>query len=492
MATSTELRAKLAHLRRLRDEAEHDWDALSRPAQREPEGEWSTWCILAGRGFGKSRALSEALRRRVRLGTSRESAIVASTAADVRDVMVTGPSGVLAVCTDAERPTYEPSLRRLSWPNGAITHLYSADEPERLRGPQHDFAIGDELRGWRRLEEAIDNLLLGLRMGSDPRFVCATTPSGRPELRALLQRSGTVVTSGSTHENLPNLPAAFKDRVVDLFEGSRIAEQELYGRFIDELPDALFKRAWLDEHRVEGLPHPSNLKRTVVALDPSDGNATSDEAAICVATLDHSGHIYIVRSEGHRISPLQYLKRSVRLAVEHDGSIVAERNFGGRPLLELLEQAMRDCGVRVPYQHVHVHESKALRIQPLSVLAEQGRLHLIGHHPELEAQMTTFTGARGERSPDRLDSAAHAVRTLAGYGLGGDTGVAGRAVPYTVKPRGVEGAAVPWEGDPVGGLFAPVEELRGSPPQRVRSLQAEREPDPNELAWLSSGLRVRC
>lgn len=448
MATTPELRAKLATVRRLRDEAEHDWDALSRPNQREPEGEWTCWVLLGGRGMGKSRALSEALRRRVRLGLSRESAIVGATAADARDVMIEGPSGVLTCCTQEERPLYEPSKRKLKWPNGAVSHVYSADEPERLRGPQHDFAIGDELRAWRYLEESVDNLLLGLRMGADPRAAFATTPSGRPDLRALLERLSTALTRGTTFENLDNLAPAFRARVVAHYEGSRMAAQELLGELIEEVDGALWKREWIEANRVEELPNPASITRAVVALDPAGGTATGDEQALCGAVRSSDGNIYVTRSEGQRSSSLEWLRRAINVAREMSATLVIEANYGGKPLEELLEQAMGDGpGTSAPYQVVHASKSKALRAEGPAILTEKGQVKFVGRFPELEEQLCTWT-QDDRRSPDRLDAFVHAVRTLADGGLrpGRVNPELERAVPYTAARPGVEGAAVPWEG----------------------------------------------
>jgi phage terminase large subunit-like protein len=457
MPSKAELRAKLETVRRLRDDAEHDWDAQSRASQREPDGEWSLWVLMAGRGFGKTRTLSEALRRRVRLGMSRESAIVGATAADARDVMVEGPAGILECCTDAERPAYEPSKRRLSWPNGAVSHIYSADEPDRLRGPQHDFAIGDELRAWRYLVQSIDNLLLGLRMGEDPRATFATTPSGNPNLRDLVNRPGVVITKGSTYENLGNVAPAFKERVVDFYEGSRLARAELYGELIEDVPEALMRRKWLEDNRVPELPHPASVRQTVVALDPADGMGAGAEQALCAAciTAPH-GHIYIIRSEGQRTSPLEWLKHAINVTGELGATIILEDTGYGRPLLELLEQAMKELKRRVPYRTVHASQSKRLRGQDAAVLAETGKLHMVGRHNLLEDQLCTWV--EGEKSPDRLDAAIHAVNRLRKSYSGPASTVHGdHAVPYTNLL--VPGGAVPWDGDPGAWPYEPARSI---------------------------------
>jgi len=435
---TAELTARLGVARRLRDEAEHDWDSQARPEQREPAGEWSIFVLFGGRGMGKTRSLTEALRRRVRMGTSRESALVGATAADARDVMVEGPAGVLAVCTDRERPVYEPSRRRLAWPNGAVTHVYSADEPERLRGPQHDFAIGDELRAWRYLAEALDNLLLGLRMGADPRACFATTPAARPELRALLARPGTAVTRGTTYDNLSNLAGPFRERVLERYEGTRLGRQELYGEMLEDVEGALFRRAWLDRARVAEGP-PGGYRHTVVGLDPADPGAGSEQGLVVVG-VGQDRDLYVLVSEGHRLALGALLGRTLDLAQAHGATVVVERNHGGRALLDLLESKMAERGVRVPYREVWASQGKLPRAEGPALLAEQGHLRMVGQHPELEEELCSFTGRAGERF-DRGDALVWACAELAGYARGvGEP--AGAAVPWSYQA--VAGGAIPW------------------------------------------------
>jgi len=435
---AAELAARLEAVRRLRDEAEHDWEAQARPEQREPAGEWSCFVICGGRGMGKTRSLTEALRRRVRLGASRESALVGATAADARDVLVEGPAGVLSVCTSRERPTYEPSRRRLAWPNGALTHVYSADEPERLRGPQHDFAIGDELRAWRYLADALDNLLLGLRMGPDPRACFATTPAARRELRALLDRPGTVVSRGTTFDNLANLSPAFRERVVERYEGTRLGRAELYGEMLEDVEGALFRREWLDRGRVAHGP-PEGYRRTVVGLDPADPGPGSEQG-LAVVGLGADREVYVIASEGHRLPLGALLGRALDLAQAHGATIVVERNHGGRALLDLLEQKMAERDLRVPFREVWASQGKRPRAEGAALLAEQGHLHIVGHQVELEEELCGFTGAPGDAF-DRGDALVWAAAELAGDR--GGTGCGGPAVPWSDAL--VEGGALPWD-----------------------------------------------
>ena len=226
----------------------YDWSFWARPEQLPPPGDWRVWLLLAGRGFGKTRTGAELIRARVAARTARRIALVAPTAADARDVMVEGESGILAISPPWDRPRYEPSKRRLTWPNGAVATLFSADEPERLRGPQHDAAWCDELGSWR-YPEAWDMLMFGLRLGPDPRVVVTTTPRPTKLIRALLADPTAVVTRGSTYENRANLAPAFLDQIIRKYEGTRLGRQELDAELLDDVPGALWTRGIIEAAR---------------------------------------------------------------------------------------------------------------------------------------------------------------------------------------------------------------------------------------------------
>jgi phage terminase large subunit-like protein len=211
----------------------------ARPAQRPPEAPWRTWLMLAGRGYGKNRAGSEWVRSLVENGKARRLALVAATAADARDVMVEGESGIMAVCPPWNRPRYEPSKRRLTWPNGAIATTYSADEPERLRGPQHDAALCDEVCSWRR-PAAWDNLRFGLRLGTNPRIAVATTPKPTTLLKRILEEATTVKTGGSTFDNRLHLAPEFFEDIISRYEGTRLGRQEIHAEILEVVEGAWF------------------------------------------------------------------------------------------------------------------------------------------------------------------------------------------------------------------------------------------------------------
>src|SRR6516162_7888876 len=265
------------------------WKYWAREEQLPPPGEWRTWLLLAGRGFGKTRTGAEYIHDRVNRHGHRRIALVAATAADARDVMVEGESGLLAVGHETERPVYEPSKRRLTWPNGAIATTFSADEPERLRGPQHDLAWCDELGAWR-YPEAWDMLMFGLRLGQHPRVVVTTTPRPTRLIRDLLTREShdVVVTRGSTYENRANLAPAFFDQVIRKYEGTRLGRQELHAELLEDTPGALWSHGIIEAARLSVAP--VEMTRVVVAIDPAvTSGEESDETGIIVVGKDKNG-----------------------------------------------------------------------------------------------------------------------------------------------------------------------------------------------------------
>ena len=270
------------------------WRIIARPSQLAPEGSWRVWLLLAGRGFGKTRSGAEWVRARIEAGVARRVALVGATAADVRDVMIEGESGLYTIARPSFRPDYEPSRRRLTFPNGAIATAFSAEEPERLRGPQHDTAWCDELAAWR-YEEAWDILMLGLRLGPDPRCVATTTPRPVRLVRKLVTEPGWVtLTRGRTWENAANLAPAFLTAIAKRYEGTRLGRQELEAELLEDLPNAMWRRAMFEREgaRVAAAPE---LRRIVVAIDPAAGSGEeNDETGIVVAGVAWDGQGYVL------------------------------------------------------------------------------------------------------------------------------------------------------------------------------------------------------
>lgn len=398
--------ALLAAQERAAEAARYDWCAHARPEQLPPPGAWRVWLLLAGRGFGKTRTGAEWVREVARATPTARIALVAATASDVRDVIVEGESGLLAISPPHERPMYEPSKRRLTWPNGALATTYSADEPDRLRGPQHSHAWTDELAAWR-FPDAWDQLMLGLRLGADPRVVVTTTPRPTALVRQLVAAPTTHTTRGSTYDNRANLAPAFIEQIVAKYEGTRLGRQELEAEILDDAPGALWKRPMIDDARIAHAP---DLVRVVVAVDPAvSARATSDETGVVVAGVDRAGHGYILEDLSGRYSPAEWAALVVDAYARHRADrIVAEANQGGA----LVEANIRTASPNVAVELVHATRGKAVRAEPVAALYEQRRVHHVGVLAALEDQLTGWDPTTAERSPDRLDALVWALTSL--------------------------------------------------------------------------------
>lgn len=390
------------------------WSFWARPNQLEPEGQWTTWLILAGRGFGKTRTGAETIRDwacgTTPMGKGRVSriALVAETAADARDVMVEGESGLLAVHPPDFRPNYSPSLRRLTWPNGAVATLYNATEPDQLRGPQHDAAWCDELAKWRYCQETWDQLQFGLRLGEHPRVIVTTTPRPLPLVRKLVADPVVVTTRGATWDNAGNMPSSFIREIEDKFAGTRLGRQELEGEILNDIPGALWSRESIDITRLKEAP--ADLEKVIVAVDPAaSSNEGSDETGIVVVGLarDPDGYArgYVLEDGSLKGSPEEWARKAVNLYRKWSADkIVAEKNQGGEMVLSVIRAVDRS----VPCTLVHASRGKIVRAEPISALYEQGRVHHCGRFDKLEDQMCLFsvdnfrTPAMG--SPDRVDA----------------------------------------------------------------------------------------
>ena len=392
-------------------ELETGWRSIARPAQLAPDGDdWAFWLIMAGRGFGKTRSGAEWIIEQVAADAKR-LAIVGATAADVRDVMVEGESGILACSPPWDRPIYEPSKRRLAWPNGAIGTTYSADEPQRLRGPQHDAAWCDEIASWR-YPAAFDMLLFGLRLGAQPRCVITTTPRPVKIIRELLARDDCVVTRGSTSENAANLAPQFLSTIVKKYEGTRLGRQELEAEMLDDVPGALWTRDRIEELRRDTAP--GAFRRMVVAIDPSgSGGDEADEVGIIVAAMGENDHAWIIADASGRFSPIEWAKTAVNLYHRYRcDRIIAERNYGG----DMVEATIRSVDPNVSYSSVVATRGKVARAEPVSALYEQKRVHHLGAFPKLEDEMCGFTTNFDRRtagfSPNRVDALVWAISEL--------------------------------------------------------------------------------
>ena len=388
----------------LADALETSWPAQARPNQLPPQGDWNVWLLLAGRGYGKTRVLSEWASSQAISGRTSRLAIVGATAADVRDIMIEGESGILACAPAWASPTYESSRRRVTWPNGAIATLYSAEEPDRLRGPQHDAAVCDELGSWPHETACWDMLQFGLRLGVRPRCVVATTPRPTKLIRRLIADPNCIVTRGSSYENCANLAPAFFNSIVRRYEGTRLGRQELDGEVLEDVEGALWSRDQLEQCRRERAP--VELVRVVVAIDPAaTSGEDADETGIIVAGKDVAGHAYVIADVSGHYAPTEWARIAIAAYREHHADrIVAEVNNGG----EMVEATLRVVDPNVSYSAVRATRGKITRAEPVSALYEQGRVHHLGVFSQLEDQLCTFApGSAG--SPDRLDALVWAM-----------------------------------------------------------------------------------
>jgi phage terminase large subunit-like protein len=397
----------------LADQLEHDWASIARPEQLPPDGKWSTWLILAGRGAGKTRTGAEWVRSLAEAASVPRIALVGPTAADVRDTMVEGESGLLAIAPNSNRPTYEPSKRRLTWKNGVQATMFSSEEPERLRGPQFGAAWVDELCAFRNVRDTWSNLQFGLRLGRHPRQVVTTTPKPIPLLRALIANPDTVVSRGTTYDNRDNLAPSFFSQIVRSYEGTRVGRQELNAEILEDVPGALWTRAMIDRARE---PMDSRLVRIVVAVDPSGARNAGDEGAdwigIVVAGKGVDGRAYVLADRSCKLSPAGWGARAVQAYKEFSADrIVAERNFGGA----MVEHVIRTTESSVAFKEVTASRGKVQRAEPVAALYEQGKVtHLADDLSMLEDQLCQMTGNGfcGDGSPDRADALVWALTEL--------------------------------------------------------------------------------
>lgn len=385
----------------------YEWAVWRRAKQTTPQGDWRKWLILAGRGFGKTRTGAEFIREQVMTGSAQFIALVGATAADVRDTMIEGQSGILSVFPPGQRPQYEPSKRRVTFHNGAVATAYSADEPDRLRGPNHDTAWADELAAWR-YADAWDQLTLGLRIGQHPRVVVTTTPRPVPVIKQLVETKdgSVVVTRGSTFENISNLAPSFVSEMMRRYEGTTLGRQELHAEILDDVDGALWHRGPLDALRVHKAPA---LKRVVVAVDPAaTNNASSNETGIVVAGVSSDGVGYVLDDRTIKGSPNEWGVAALAAFHQYQADrIVAEANQGG----DMVAHTLRTVDKNAPIKLVRASRGKRTRAEPIAAMYEQGRVRHVGFLTQLEDQMCGWVPDVSQ-SPDRVDALVWALTEL--------------------------------------------------------------------------------
>ncbi|MCP3735035.1 terminase family protein [Sphingomonas sp. RP10(2022)] len=403
------------------------WDGgWAQAGQVAPAGEaWRVWLIRAGRGFGKTRAGAEWVTAIAAAQKDAQIALVGATEADVRRVMIEGPSGLRAVAKTGQTPRYTTSRGEVRWPNGAVARVYSADVPDQLRGPEHDAAWCDELAKWRRGDAAWDNLMMGLRRGAHPRVLVTTTPRPTNLMKRVMRMRGLVETRGRTRDN-PFLPAMFVDDVEDSYGGTALGRQELEGELIEDLAGALWSRALLEACRGDV---PDDLVRVVVGVDPPAGTIDGeggDACGIVAVGLDGDGIAHVLADASvAAVSPEGWAKAVANCAAHHRADrVVAEANQGGAMVRSVLLAA----DVTLPVTLVRASRGKVARAEPVATLYARGRVRHAGRFVALEDEMCGLVAGGAYqgpgRSPDRADALVWALSELM-LGRRGKAGVRG-------------------------------------------------------------------
>lgn len=393
------------------------WPLYARPEQLAPTGSWRWWLLLTGRRWGKTRTASEWVRERVEEGRARSIALIAQDPLAARSVMVgdvtggaeAGPSSLIKIAPPDMRPVYHSSTKTLTWPNGARATVFSAEDPDQIRGGEFDTVWIDELAALKNLEAVIYNAEIALSardaFGDQPRGVMSTTPRPLKAIKALKNSPDVKVTGGRLIDNVDNLSPEAVAKLRAKYEGTRIGRQELDGDLLEDVEGALWLPPWLDDLRVDAAPE---LLHCVVAVDPAASSGPlSSECGIVAAARGVDGHGYVLRDESAVLTPKGWGTRVVELYYDLGANeVVAEVNNGG----EMVRQIILDVDARVPVRMVRASVGKRRRAEPIAALYENnpplhvGRVHHVGSFPQLEDQMTTYTGATGDVSPDRMDA----------------------------------------------------------------------------------------
>lgn len=399
---------------------ESSWHKWARPEQLAPAGDWAIWLVMAGRGFGKTRAGAEWVRDIAEADGSARFALIGANFAETRMVMVEGESGLLSIAPPGNRPIWEPSLKRLRWSNGAEAYLYSAAEPEGLRGPQHSHSWCDEIAKWAnnsgQAQAAWDNLKMGLRLGNAPKIAATTTPRPVALVRTLVKdadrKGGVVITRGKTVDNVANLPEAFIDVMNADYGGTRLGRQELNGELIEELEGALWSRAMIEDCR-DRFEEASETTRVVIGVDPP-ASSSGDACGIIVAGLRSGNGATILADHSVEKASPETWARAVATAAARWGAdrVIAEANQGGAMVKSVLHAA----DIALPVRLVHASRGKVARAEPVAALYEAGRVVHAAPFPRLEDELCGLLiggGYEGPgRSPDRADALVYALTEL--------------------------------------------------------------------------------
>lgn len=421
------------------------WSFWARDEQLPPL-DWVTgkryiWCLRCGRGWGKTRTAGQAIIEAVKTGTYKNLSLCGATAEEVRDIMINGESGIARYCPPELEMTYKPSVKKVFFKNGAVISIFYGSEPEKSRGGQSDFLWCDEIHKWQYPEQTFDNLLLGLRLGDNPLCVVTSTPKPTEFTKRLEKlttpdgRPCVSVTVGSTYDNKSNLSPAFINTIVSKYEGTRLGLQELYAQILDDNPNALFKKEWIENNRVSVLPYENEKKRIIVSVDPAishndnsnhtgiitvyEGTAPQNLLSNVEVQSKKETHYYIVKDSSIIGTPKEWGERT-KLEAERvlADVVVIEDNQGG----DMVESTLINSGLKNRIHRVRSTRSKMARALNASVLCEQGRIHFYrdlktytaNHGSDnldiLESELCNWVP--GADSPDRMDAFVHAINYL--------------------------------------------------------------------------------
>ncbi|MDR1475322.1 MAG: terminase family protein [Holosporales bacterium] len=389
--------------------ARYDWKINARESQRIPEGDWKIWLILAGRGFGKTRTGAETVRHWVVGGLCKRIGLIANSINDARAVMIEGESGILSVTPPWEDVVFEPSNHIVKWKKqNAIAQVFSAQTPEKLRGPQFDAVWIDELAKFKNAKEVLDQATFALRLGKSPRMVITTTPRATRVIKSLIARDDVFLTKGSTFENENNLAPQYIEQMTKRYSGTKIGAQELYAEIVEDNVSALWSWDAIDNARK--MPSGMQLQRIVIGIDPAvTASNRSDETGIIVAGIDEEGRVLVLEDVSTR-EPSEVWASIVADCYEKykANTVVVEVNAGG----DLVEQILRSTNKGMHIKKVRASNGKLVRAEPISVLYKTGKVFHNQIFHKLEKQMTSYTARPGEKSPDRLDALVWALTEL--------------------------------------------------------------------------------
>ncbi len=372
------------------------WEQISRPNQLAPPGTWNIWMILAGRGFGKTRAAAETIKKWVLSKKIKRIALISNTIQEARQVMVEGESGLLSISEESEKLEFYPSRRLLKWPNGAIATLYGAENYEQLRGPQFDAAWIDEFAKFQHPKETFEQLSFSLRLGENPKTILTTTPRPIQFIKDLMKRDDVITTRGTSLENLQNLSPTFIKQL-EYLKGTRLEAQEIYAEIVDNNQNTLW--SWEDIEKCYKNP-PHFLENIIIGVDPAmTSHKDSDETGIIVTGRDGFGKAYVLDDLSISATPEVWGKRVADTYQKyHARLVVIERNAGG----ELLENLLKSINPDIKVKSVYAYTSKISRAEPIAILYQKKMIFHAKQFHKLEMQMATYEPK--SKSPDRLDA----------------------------------------------------------------------------------------